>query len=145
MALNSRNPIDPRWVAHNRLVIRGLQLAEIEIYNPGDASHTYDAVTNTWSGTSTQIFSGRARVQPIASATYKSDAVNPTEVKAVRVQLDAMPDVRPNYKLRVTSSPYNESLKNFIFIITDVLNSSNAWECTLLCKVDLELDPTETN
>jgi hypothetical protein len=148
LALNSRNSIDPRWVAHNRLVIRGLQLAQVEIYNPGDSAHTYDAATNTWSGAATEVYSGRARVQPINSVSASSDGFNPTLVKAVRVQISytsPMPDIRPNFKMRITSSPNNDTLTQFIYIVTDVLNSSNAWERTLLCKVDTELDPTETS
>jgi hypothetical protein len=45
----------------------------------------------------------------------------------------------------VTNSPLNETLEKFIFVVTDVLNSSNSWERTLLCRVDTELDPTVTN
>lgn len=146
MALNSRNPIDPRWVTHNRLVVRGLQFAQVEIYKPNDSSQTYNATTNTWSGEATTIFAGPARVQPINAANSEANTFDPTIIKSIRVQIsanaDGLLDIRPNYKLRVTSSRYNQTLGNFIYVVTDIMNSSNAWEQTLICKVDTELDPT---
>lgn len=153
MALNSRGSIDPRWLTHNAPVGYGLQLATIEVYSAATTSD-YDATTNTWSGEKTVIYSGRARVQPINAVNETGDTFNPTYIKMVRVQLpyfknDAagasgdMPDIRPNHKMIVTASPYNSALTKFIFIVQDVLNSSNSWERTLVCRVDTELDPTE--
>lgn len=155
MALNARGSIDPRWIYHNRNAVRALELAQVEIYTAGDSGQVYNATTNTWTATAQNIYIGRARVQPIASADESAGGFNPTFSKVVRVQIsygrneitgatEEMPDIRPNQKMRITSSPYNETLTNFIYIVTDVLNSSNAWERTLLCKVDTELDPTST-
>ena len=156
MALNTRGSVDPRWLTHNRGVLRALQLADVEIYSPGDTSQAYDPTTNTWTDTTTEIYTGRARVQPVNSVSETSNNFNPSFLKTVRVQISynknelsgatgAMPDIRPNHKMRVTASPYDETLTKFIYVVTDVLNSSNSWERTLLCKVDTELDPTVTN
>ncbi len=144
MALNTRGSIDPRWTTHNRGVLRALQLATVEIFNQGSASQVYDAVTNTWTGTATTLYTGPARVQQLNSVSETSENYNPTFIKTVRVQIEATAvDIRPNDGMRVTACATNESLKNFIYVVTDVLNSSNAWEKTLLCRVDTELDPTE--
>lgn len=154
MALNSRGAVDPRWLSHNRAVSYGLSLATVEIYNQAAGSQVYDATTNTFSGTSNVLYVGPARVQPINSVSETSENYNPTFIKTVRVQIpynknqvvgatDEVPDIRPNDRMVVTASPYNETLTRFIFTVTDVLNSSNAWERTLLCRVDTELDPTE--
>lgn len=153
MALNSRGSIDPRWLYHNRGVIRALQLATVEIYNPASGSQAYDVATNSWTGSSTELFTGPARVQPMAATTDSTGAYNPTSFQMVRVQISydsntltggvSMPDIRPNDRLRVTSATYNTSLEKFIYVVTSVLNSSNNWERTLLCRVDIELDPTE--
>jgi hypothetical protein len=78
---------------------------------------------------------------------------NPTTIQNVRVILPygknalegsegVVPDIRPNDRIRVTASPYNANLEKFIYVVIGVLNSSNAWERTLLCRVDTELDPT---
>ncbi len=144
MALNSRGSVDPRWLTHNRGVVRALQLATVEIYKQGSTTRTYDPVTNTWSGSTTTVFSGRARVQQLNAPTEADSNYNPTFIKTVRVQIDATDiDIRPNDRMLVTSCDTNPQLEKFIFVVTDVLNSSNAWERTLLCRVDTELDPTE--
>lgn len=155
MALNTRGSVDPRWLTHNRGVAKALELAEIEIFTPSGTNQEYDADTNTWTTTTTSIYTGRARVQPVNAVNETGDNFNQTFLKTVRVHIsyntntvsgatDEMPDIRPNYKMRVTGASYNETLTKFIYVVTDVLNSSNAWERVLLCKVDTELDPTFT-
>lgn len=144
MALNTRGSIDPRWVTHNRGILRALQIATVEIYNQASGNQAYDAATNTWSGSTTTLYTGPARIQPINSVSETSENYNPTFIKTVRVQVEASDiDIRPNDRLVVTACANNPTLTRFIYTVTDVLNSSNAWERTLLCKVDTELDPTE--
>ena len=154
MALNARGSIDPRWIYHNRNAVRALELAQVEIYSPSTDAQTYDPITNTWTGSKTAIYEGRARVQPTTTPSDLASDYNPTTLKMVRVQIsygrneivgatEEMPGIRPNDQMLVTSAPYNPSLEKFIYTVVDVLNSSNAWERTLLCRVDTELDPTE--
>jgi hypothetical protein len=142
-------------LTHNRGVLSALQLASVEIYSADNSSQSYDAESNTWSSSAIEVYTGRARIQPVNTINEAGDNFNQSFFKTVRVQISynkneipgsilAMPDIRPNQKMRVTSSPYNETLGKFIYVVTDVLNSSNAWERTLLCKVDTELDPTVT-
>jgi hypothetical protein len=153
MALNSRGAVDPRWLTHNQSVGYALQLATVDIYNPASGGQEYDAESNTWTGTTTPLYTGPARIQPVASVTETTLEYNPTTIQNVRVILPygkntledsegVVPDIRPNDRLRVTSSPYNTNLEKFIYVVIGVLNSSNAWERTLLCRVDTELDPT---
>lgn len=153
MALNSRGAVDPRWLTHNQAVGYALQLATVDIYNPASGDQEYDAESNTWTGTTTPLYTGPARIQPVASVTETTLEYNPTTIQNVRVILPygkntldgsdgAIPDIRPNDRLRVTSSPHNSNLEKFIYVVIGVLNSSNAWERTLLCRVDTELDPT---
>jgi hypothetical protein len=153
MALNSRGAVDPRWLTHNQSVGYALQLATVDIYNPASGEQEYDAESNTWTGTTTPLYTGPARIQPVASVTETTLEYNPTTIQNVRVILPygknsledsegVVPDIRPNDRLRVSSSPYNTNLEKFIYVVIGVLNSSNAWERTLLCRVDTELDPT---
>ncbi len=154
MALNTRGSTDPRWLTHFKSVGRSLYLANVEIYRAAAGGQVYNAANNTWAVTSTQLFVGPARVQPVTSVNEVSDSYNPTYMQTVRVQIEfnknqsttagiAVPDIRPNDRLRVTSSRHDDQLEKFIFTVTGVLNSSNAWERTLICKADIELDPTE--
>lgn len=155
MALNSRSAIHPKWPTHNRPVGYGLMLASVQIYNPATGSQEYDPETNSWSGSTTPLYEGKARIQPINAVNEVNDAYNPTFIKTVRVQIaynknaledgvNPMPDIRPNDRMLVTDSPFNEALTKFVYVVTDVLNSSNSWERTLVCRVDSELDPTVT-
>ncbi len=155
MALNSRSAIHPKWPTHNQSVGYSLMLASVQIYNPASGSQEYDADTNSWTGDVTPLYEGQARIQPINAVNEVNDAYNPTFIKTVRVQIaynknqlegatDAMPDIRPNDRMAVTSSPYNTALEKFVYVVTDVMNSSNSWERTLICRVDSELDPTVT-
>lgn len=147
LALNSRGSVDSRWLTHNRGVLRALQLATVTIFNPATSSQTYDATENSWSGSTTSKYTGRARIQQLNTVSETSENYNPTFIKTVRVQIDAATtgsqDIRPNDRMRVTACATNHSLTKFIYIVTDVINSSNSWERTLLCKIDTELDPTE--
>ena len=122
-------------------------LATVQIYNPASGSQTYDAVENNWTGSTTVLYTGKARIQPVNAVNEVSDNYNPTFIKTVRVQIEAlqpgMADIRPNDRMKVTSCASNTALQKFVYIVTDVMNSSNPWERTLLCKVDTELDPTE--
>jgi hypothetical protein len=82
-------------------------------------------------------------VQQLNSVSETAENYNPTFLKTVRVQIAASAvDIRPNDRMRVTACATNTTLTKFIYVVTDVLNSSNAWEKTLLCRVDTELDPT---
>ena len=53
----------------------------------------------------------------------------------------AMPDIRPGHRMLVTSSPIDENLINFEFVVRSVINSSNPWHRALLCEVNQELNP----
>jgi hypothetical protein len=155
MGLNSRAAIDPRWLTHNMSVGYGLQLANVQVYNPSSQSQEYDPETNTWTGSTVVLYEGPARVQPINAVFENSDTYNPTFIKTVRVQIPyyknevegataPVPDIRPNDRMLVNSAPYNTTLEKFIYTVVDILNSSNAWERTIICRVDTELDPTNT-
>jgi hypothetical protein len=146
LALNARGSVDPRWLTHNRGVLRALQIATVEIFNPASTEQVYNETTNTWTGTAVNKYTGRARIQQLNSVSETAENYNPTFIKTVRVQIDAatsgQTEIRPNDRMRVTACENNVALQKFIYIVTDVLNSSNAWERTILCKVDTELDPT---
>jgi hypothetical protein len=53
----------------------------------------------------------------------------------------AMTDIRPGNYIIVTDSPVDEQLKKFIYIVRSVINSSNPWQRTIVCDVDMESDP----
>jgi hypothetical protein len=155
LGLNTRGPIDPRWPYHNRGIVYGLQLAQIEIYTALGTSETYNATTNAWTATTNTLWKGKARIQPKGSGN-STNAINssfdPTTSESILVQISFgrnkvtgntnVPDLRPNDRMRVISSPVDGQLTKFLYVITNVLNSSNPWECSFMCRVDVEIDPT---
>ncbi len=158
MALNTRGAIDPRWQFHNAIVERSLAFATIEIYNPQSGSSEYDPLTNSWTGTTTVLWEGKARIQPRNSSARMGSmgtvvsAIDPGASQIVEVHIGlrenqllgsngAMPDLRPGHRMRVTASPGDESLLNFEFVLRSVVNSSNPWHRMLLCEVNQELNP----
>ena len=152
MALNSRPELDPRWVSHHRNVSSSFQVCEIEIYNEQLASRDYNATTNTWDTDSTNIWTGKARIQPTKISSDRNVPGNPTFVRQVNMQIDfgknqvedsdgEMADIRPGNYVIVTESPYDPLVKNFVYIVRTVMGSSNPWQRTITCEVDMESDP----
>jgi len=152
MALNGRPTIDSRWFFHHRAVARAFQLCSITIYNEVLSSRTYNATTNTWDTSETAVWAGKARIQPNTGSTTPNAVGNATSAHQVTMQLDfkgntltgsngAMTDIRPGNYIIVTDSPVDEQLKKFIYIVRSVINSSNPWQRTIVCDVDMESDP----
>lgn len=153
MALNGRPALDPRWLTHHRGVSRAFQLATITVYNENQAARIYNATTNTFDTNQTAIWTGKARIQPKSNGTDRNMMGNNTVIQEVEIQLDlqgntitgsngAMADIRPGNYIIVTASPSATQLTKFVYIVRAVVNSSNAWQRTLVCEVDVEADPS---
>ena len=149
MALNSRPAIHPKWLTHNNNVESSFHLATIEIYDPEINDGSYNAATNTFTSSRTVLWTGKARIQAVRSSILKQNDNNPTNSQELEVHLDMrgntlagsegeMPDIRPNYQIFVTSSPYDETLENYILTVRSSISTSNPWGKMLLCEVDLE-------
>jgi hypothetical protein len=141
MALNSRSAIDSRWLSHNLKVVSGFNVATIEIFDSNISDGTYNAVTNTWTGSRTTIWSGEARIQPVTKPTNRNNTANPTSITEVEVHFNYPGDVDilPGHQIFVTASPYNTPLTNMILTVRSSINSSNAWNRVLVCEVDEEV------
>jgi len=152
MGINNRPTIDSRWFFHHRAVARAFQLCTITIYNEVMSGRTYDAATNTWNTLETAVWAGKARIQPSRTPNRVDGVGNPTAVRQVEMQLDfqgntltgsdgAMTDIRPGNYIIVTDSPVDEQIKKFVYVVRSVANSSNPWQRTITCDVDMESDP----
>jgi hypothetical protein len=153
MALMNRRSMDPRWVYASRKVPSGFMEATIEIFRPApqNSEPVFDPETGTWSGGPvTYLFRGRARVQPNKDwrARNREFAREETAEHAVRVQVEfgsntiegsdgVLPEFRLGDRIRVTSSPHDTALEDYIFTVRNPTSSSNAWLRNLLCDVDL--------
>jgi hypothetical protein len=127
-------------------------VCDIEIYNEKLGSRVYNATNNTWDTKSDNIWTGKARIQPTKISSERNVPGNPTFVRQVTMQIDfgknqvedsdgEMADIRPGNYVLVTESPYDPILKNFVYIVRTVMGSSNPWQRTITCEVDMESDP----
>jgi multidrug resistance efflux pump len=70
---------------------------------------------------------------------------NDTFVRQVQVQINftnnQIADIRPGDYMQVSASPYDATLTKFVYVVRSVINSSNPWQRTLICEVDMESDP----
>lgn len=145
MALNSRSALHPKWVTHNRNVSTSFQVCTAAIYHQDLGDRVYDPVANTWDSTATEIWTGAARIQPLSASSQRTVMTNDTFVRQVQVQIDfdesSIADIRPGDYMLVSASPYDATLTKFVYIVRSVINSSNPWQRTLVCEVDMESDP----
>lgn len=150
MALNTRPIIHPNFFEHNRQIDRDMMLATIEIFDPNASDSTYDAENNSWTSARDILWTGKARVQSSKAGTNRTSVLNPTSVQEVEVHIDfagntlagyegVMPDIRPGHQIFITSSPYDETLENYILVVRGSVNSSNPWHKMLQCEIDQEV------
>jgi hypothetical protein len=127
-------------------------VCDINIYNEQLGSRVYNATTNTWDTDSVVIWSGKARIQPTKISSERNIPGNPSFIRQVVMQIDfdknevedsdgAMADIRPGNYVLVATSPYDPLLKNFVYVVRTVMGSSNPWQRTITCEVDMESDP----
>lgn len=153
MALNSRPIIHPDWLTHNRGPDKSLMLVELEIFDPNSSTSTYDAETNSWTSDRQVVFTGKGRIQPVRTASNRSNMTNPTSIQEVQVHIDfagntlegyqelggLVPDIRPGYQIFVTDSPYDRELETYILNVRASVNSSNPWHRVIYCEIDQEV------
>lgn len=149
MALNTRPAIHPKWLTHNNNVESSFHLLTIEIFDPNVEGGTYDAATNTWTSSRSVLWTGKARLQAVRSASNRQNKMNPTSIQEVEVHIDmrgntlegaeyTMPEIRPSYQIFITDSPYDETLESYILTVRSSVTTSNPWGRMLLCEIDEE-------
>lgn len=120
----------------------------IYIFNPSD-SDIVDDIDLGISASSVTIhpyWHGAARIQPIRRNLDSKETTNDTQRRTVEFQLSwakdgAIPDVRPGHQIIVSNGGNNQLLTQHQYVITGMLNSSQAWNCTIFTDVNLEAKP----
>lgn len=117
-------------------------IASVQFYDPTTAEAVYDPTTNTYITVPDILLTCKARVQPIRSAAIKDRAADSTTVQTVLVSipigLAKNLDLRPRHRGRVLSSPLMPVLSNFIYVVREVMDSSNPIERTFYFDVNQE-------
>jgi len=138
MVLKSRPLFSLAWQARHATQPERAMIAAIAIY---EVEKTYNSTTDTWDEEVTTWYTGKARVQPISSATPTSTPGNATSVQKTLFSIPVAQmalELRLKLQTVVTASPLNTSLLAYTFVISEVLDSTNPIEKTFYCTSNLE-------
>lgn len=139
MALGPTRPLfDQRWVDRLSPSVETSMVASVQFYDPNSGTATYDPVTGTYTTTPTVVYSGKARVQPVRSASDAADTTVQSVLVSIPIAVGKTLDLRPYHRGKVTSSPLNPTLLNFVYVVKEVMDSSNPLERTFYFTVDQE-------
>ena len=137
-------PFTQGWVDALKHVPEMGMVGTITVTRPGTGTRQYDVGTDTWVTTpDTVLYSGSARVQPIRSNVYRERPGDSTQVMAIRFSIPVAninDEIRFRDKVQVTASPLNETLLDYVFYVTDPLDSTNPIEKTFHAEADLEVE-----
>lgn len=138
---NARTLFSPAWQEALRGAPESAMDATVLIYDPNVQNDVYDADTDTWTRVPSNIYSGKARVQPLRSANDIAQPGNETTVQTVLISIPISTNslaFRPGLRAEVLSAPLNPSLLAYQFVLSDITDSSNPIERTLLFTVNQE-------
>ena len=138
----STNLFSQAWVDNLKGSPERAMMATVVFYDPATSTSVYDSATNTYTSTPVVLLTSKARVQPQRRANEKYNLANDSTVEMVLVSIPIDTgknlDLRPRHRAKVTVSPLLPVLTKFVFVVSEVINSSNAFERTFRFKVDLE-------
>lgn len=145
MALNrpwSRDLFTQAWVDNLSPSVERSMPDEVQFYDPETAEAIYDPVTNSYISVPEILLTCKARVQPIRSAAQKDRAADSTTVQTVLVSipiaLGKNLDLRPHHRAKVLSAPLMPVQTKFIYVVREVMDSSNPIERTFYFDVNQE-------
>lgn len=142
MAISRNTPIDfERIASEMRPIIDRWYNATVEVVDPNTGDLSWDIATNSYSGdAATSVWSGKARIQPVRTASLPDGEIYNPSIQSVRIQVpyDSTVDyIRPGMSVRVSDAGEIHYLADLEFTIRSAVNSSYGWNTTLECDVDL--------
>lgn len=145
MALNvlKRKPFTPEWVNGLKHVPEAyMDSATIQITEEGAGEPVY--LDGQWTAPPPVIiYDGPARVTPRRTALQHPIPGNTTNTQVVQFQIpidDVDFDLRPKmHNVTVTACANNPRLLNYLFTVSEVVDSSAPIEYTFWCAVDQNL------
>lgn len=141
MVLKRPALFSPEWQASLKSVPEQAMIAEVEIINPKASQGTYDPVTGQWTSGAVPLYAGKARVQPLRSASRASVPGASTTTQTILISLPVETLSIPfevGHVLRATASILNSDLLRYQYRIKELMDSSNPIERTIMCEVDQE-------
>lgn len=125
------------------------QNATITIVDPSLLTKVYSYESNSYTVTGDGVvYSGQARVQPMASARDEQFMVaDPSAAKRIMVQIPSteVDVIKRGFQVQVTDGGRNPGLVNYLFTVAADVNSSHMASHTFECVVDVEQNPNWGN
>lgn len=131
----------PQWQAGLKGIPEQAMVAQVEIIDPRLGEGEYDPVTNTWVGGPVTLYTGKARVQPLRSASRAPVPGASTTTQTVLISLPVETLSIPfevSHVLKVIDGGLNPDLVRYQYRIKELMDSSNPIERTIMCEVDQE-------
>lgn len=143
MAISKNTGIDFAKIAiEMRAITERWYNASVEIIDPNLEDQTWDYATNTYTNNpASSIWSGKARIQPIASESLVDLDVAQGSVRKLRIQVpydESLPLIREGLQIVVTDGGENLQLENVMITVRGAINSSYGWNTTIECNVDIK-------
>ncbi len=130
------------WVDELKTSPELSQVATVTIVNPKSSQRVYNALLDTWTTAAVTAYTGPARVQPLRSASAREVRGNETTTQtflfSLPIGLSEGVDFRTGFIATVTESPLNAALLNYQYVLTEITDSSNPVERTLVFTVNQE-------
>lgn len=116
--------------------------ASIQIIDPNVGLATWNEYTNTETGGApTVLWAGNARVQPLRGDSQSEAGFTQGSVVSARIQLPLDVSVgllRKGLQVIIVDGGEDSVLQNLSFVIASSINSSYAWNRTIMCDVDVK-------
>lgn len=142
VALKRFKPFSAAWVAALSHVPEMGMVGTIAVTDPRGTSKVYDPDEDEWTvPAATQIYSGKARVQPIRSDVFRTRPGDSTNTLAIRFSVPVASigtDIRPGMEVKVTAASLNTTLLKYVFYVSEGVDSTNPLEKTFHAVTDLE-------
>ena len=143
MPVPSTNPIDFAKIAlEMRSTVARWYNAEVQIIDPNLEDVEWDEVTNEYENSpEVIIWSGKARIQPLRTATTPDIGIAQGAIEAIRVQVPYDADlslVRKGLQVKVIDGGEDKVLESLQFVVRSAINSSYGWNRTIECDADVK-------
>jgi len=145
VAISKSTPIDFAKIAlEMRDIVARWYNATIQIVDPNvrDLNDYWNPATNTYSqGTETLVWSGKARIQPLGSASEPDLGITQGAIESIRVQVpydNTLGLIRKGMQVVVTDGGENHVLESLQLVVLSAINSSYGWNTTIECDADVK-------
>lgn len=113
------------------------------VFNPSDNTGGIDIDAGTIDYSIHPYWAGAARIQNIRTNLFSKQPTNDTTTRTVQFQIgyakdSVIPDIHSGHQVVVIDGGNNHLLTTYQYVITGMINSSMAFNYTIIAEVNLE-------